>query len=230
MRAGCKFEGISDALPLNEIYTGEEMFKTELHILAKRKMKKRIWDWYREPGYRYYHCLRTAMLVQEIIENTHELEHLKDDISIIMSAALVHDIKKMRKNHAERAGKYLKKYLQKEKIFDIDQRTKIIEMVSNHDKKNSNEFDDYTYVLQDADILSRHGTVQVFSVFYKSGMKKRTRVKTLEDFDKNHINNVEKDMNRMRYEYSKRKLREESEFVNDFFNRMRKDLYTYRLQ
>ncbi len=175
---------------------------------AKEKMKNKIWDKYREPGYRYYHGIHTANLTKEIISNIPELQYLNEHMDIIIAAALSHDIKKMKKSHAKKGAKYINKFMKEKNIFSDEEQKIVTEIIENHNARNQAHQPNYVKVVQDSDVLSRYGVSHIYNEFYRSGVRKETR-----EIIKHRISIMDEkykqDYSILNYDYSKEKIQKD---------------------
>ncbi|MBN1264665.1 MAG: HD domain-containing protein [Anaerolineales bacterium] len=126
----------------------------------------------REPGWIFYHGLRTARIAEDICS----LLDLNIDGDVLFTGALFHDIGKGSKPHnivgAELTGKLLGTH------FDEEELDRICEIVRLHNQRNNgHEYSLEVRVVQDADLLDHVGPINSWLAFYWSG----THNETIED-------------------------------------------------
>ena len=126
--------------------------------LAARKEHKS-----REPGWLYYHGLRTAKIAVWLCDQ------LKADADreVIYSASLFHDIGKGYKPHNEIGAIITWQLL--EPLCTTDELEAVCETIRLHNLRGNGAHPDRVKIVQDADMLDHVGMIGVWSCFYWSG-------------------------------------------------------------
>jgi uncharacterized protein len=136
----------------------------EIERIAKEQMETRKEQNAREPGWLYYHGLRTAKIALELAE----LLGVKINREVVYAGALFHDIGKGSEPHnvrgAELTGRLLDPYFSKPELEAVCQ---IVEL--HNQRQGSKKYSVPVRIVQDADLIDHVGPVVPWLAFYWSG-------------------------------------------------------------
>ncbi len=119
---------------------------------------------FREPGWSLYHGKRTGRIACHL----RELLKVGVDPGELYVAGLFHDIGKDQDHHAQVGAQCTKNLLSN--LISPETLETICEAIHLHNKrKNSDSFNDFTKLLQDADIIDHVGFIDIWMAFYWSG-------------------------------------------------------------
>ena len=197
--------GIEDIAKILSNWTGKAVIPSE----EAKNLRLTIFSPEQLPQSKAIELLYTAIREQGFI-----IEETDDTIYI----------KKMSSLHAEKGAKYIMKFMRRKNLMTQEEREKVAEIISNHDKKDEKNLDAYSKVVQDADILSRYGAVYLFSDFYKSGLKRRTRKKTVGKFRSKNHDKYLSDLDKLNYDYSRNELRKEYNYIKEFYIKLEEEI------
>jgi len=137
--------------------------------IASARMLKRQEHNGREPGWLFYHGLRTARIAETLCSRL----NLETDRDVIFAGALFHDIGKGSEPHNVKGARITAKAL--EKHCSVDELTRVCEIVRLHNQRHaSGEHSDAVRVVQDADVIDHVGPVVPWLAFYWSGTRNET--------------------------------------------------------
>jgi uncharacterized protein len=190
----------------------------EVERIAKAQMESRKDLKAREPGWLYYHGLRTAKISLELAE----LVGVEINHGVLYAGALFHDIGKGEEPHnvrgAELTGKLLASCFSKSELATVCQ---IIEL--HNQRKNSKNQSLAVQLVQDADLIDHVGPVVPWLAFYWSG----THGETVQD----HVRFVTGEENeqyrrgmreQLNFEVSLRMFDERMRWEDEYFRNFRK--------
>lgn len=136
----------------------------ESERIAKEQMETRKEQSAREPGWLYYHGLRTAKIALKLAE----LLGAEINREVLYAGALFHDIGKGSEPHnvrgAELAGRLLSPCFNNPELASICQ---IVEL--HNQRQKSKEHSIPIRIVQDADLIDHVGTIVPWLSFYWSG-------------------------------------------------------------
>lgn len=189
-----------------------ELNKLAYHLMIERKAQLD-----REKGYLYYHGERVSKLSIVLREKILPNDNSYDEYLII--ASLFHDIGKGFQPHAEYGAllvrEMLKGHCEKEEV------DKISELIRYHQGPRKDEkLSDYIKIVQDADIIDRFGTIQIWLNFYKCASEDEP-INSALDFYINQFSKYVCEMrNLLNYDISKEYFDDRVEFLKVFINRL----------
>ncbi len=187
----------------------------DIKKMAFRKMGSRKEQSAREPGWLYYHGIRTANISLKLNKS------LKANVDkfIIYSGAIFHDIGKGEDPHNETGANMIKDLLNK-KIEDI-KLDRITAIIKYHCQRNlSDQLQIEQKIVQDADLLDHVGIIVPWLAFYWSGTYNETIHQHLA-FKKSEENHKYRGgmRKRLNFDVSIRIFDERIEFEDDFLNK-----------
>ena len=193
------------------------MDKDKIKGLAFKTMANRKAQLYREKGFIYYHCERTANLAINLRKKIIPNNSLKDNILYV--GALFHDIAKGVEPHNQNGYILVKEILKGYcKEPDIEEISQLVKYHNLRDK--SKNYSDEIKILQDADILEHMGSIEVWLKFIYSGYKEESVHDALRfwrsDFYKEYL---EKSKDMLNYDMSKKVFNDKEDFLNKFISR-----------
>ena len=145
------------------------MDRQQIEQIASARMLKRQEHNGREPGWLFYHGLRTARIAETLCDRL----NLASDRDAIFAGALFHDIGKGSEPHNVKGARVTAKAL--EKHCSGDELTLVCEIVRLHNQRQaSNGHSAAVRVVQDADVIDHVGPVVPWLAFYWSGTRKET--------------------------------------------------------
>ncbi len=195
----------------------DDVYKYAEYIMADKNFKC---DKNKKIGYRFYHSRLVANLCIYILENCTEEDLTKKSKQEMISnkdyicmAALLHDIKKDEKHHAESAANHLGEIFKEiaalsndSAILNLDEKYIILiqDMIRKHGSHGCEDIENSNYIklIQDADNISRYINFMPKEVFNNVFDIKKEKI-IFYNF-KEKIKDKHKDLN---YEMSKRILR-----------------------
>jgi uncharacterized protein len=141
----------------------------QIEQIARAHMLDRQEQTEREPGWLFYHGLRTAKIAEEICN----LLGLQTDRDVMFAGALFHDIGKGSEPHnqkgAELTERLLAKHCTKEELAQI------CEIVRLHNQRHeSKAHPSHVRAVQDADLIDHAGPIVSWLAFYWSGTHNET--------------------------------------------------------
>ncbi len=187
----------------------------DIKKIAFQKMGNRKEQSAREPGWLYYHGIRTANISLEL----DRLLKANVDKFIIYSGAIFHDIGKGEDPHNETGANMIKDLLNK-KIEDI-KLDKITLIIRYHCQRNlSDQLHIEEKIVQDADLLDHVGIIVPWLAFYWSGTHNETIHQHLA-FKKGEENHKYRSgmRKRLNFDVSIRIFDERTGFEDDFLNK-----------
>jgi len=123
----------------------------------------------REPGWIFYHGLRTARIAEEICG----LLNLDIDKDVVFTGALFHDICKDNEPHNETGADLTEKLLAD--YFPGEELARIGQVIRLHNQRTKdNDYPLEVKVVQDADLVDHTGPIQPWLAFYWSGSYNET--------------------------------------------------------
>jgi uncharacterized protein len=186
--------------------------------IAYEIMKDRKAQPDREVGYIYYHGKRVGKLAIRLRERLLPCNDSYDRYLLV--AALFHDVGKGFDPHAE-YGAFLVRNILKEYCCE-DEINKIAELIYYHQGPRKEEsLCDYIKILQDADILDRFGTMQIWLNIYDCASKNMP-VEQLQDFYNNEIDVRASYMRSLlNFDLSLQIFDEKMRYLQNFIDRLR---------
>ncbi len=137
--------------------------------IAYQQMGNRKEPKSREPGWLYYHGLRTAKIAQQLCQ----VIHFDGDIETIYTGALFHDIGKGSEPHNVRGAELVRTLFVNE--CDAGQLNTISKIIELHNQRQDSEKHPmFARVVQDADLLDHVGPIAIWLSFYWSGTHNET--------------------------------------------------------
>jgi uncharacterized protein len=197
------------------------MNREQIEQLARTRMLKRQEHDGREPGWLFYHGLRTARVAWQICDRL----NLEIDRDVVYTGALFHDIGKGSEPHNLKGAKIVAKIL--EKHCDGDRLQQICEIVRLHNQRQvSGDHAPAVRVVQDADVLDHVGPVAPWLAFYWSG----TRNETVDDHvrfitGRDHVRYLQKMRNMLNFDVSLAMFDERVRWQESFLETFRKAYY-----
>lgn len=148
----------------------------------------------REPGWLFYHGLRTAKIAHQLCQSM----HIDEDTEAIYVGALFHDIGKGTEPHNVRGAELVRTLLANE--CDTGQLGTICQIIELHNQRHdSRGHPPCARVVQDADLLDHVGPISPWLSFYWSGTHNETmndHVKfVLGDANKDYLNSMRSRLN-----------------------------------
>ncbi len=145
------------------------MNREQIKELARMQMLERKEQNAREPGWLFYHGIRTA----RIAEGLCGILRMKIDSDVIFAGALFHDIGKGSEPHNVKGAELTEKLL--ENHCTEDQLTQVCEVVRLHNQRHdSKDHRPSVRVVQDADLIDHVGPIVPWLAFYWSGTHNET--------------------------------------------------------
>lgn len=187
----------------------------DIRKMAFQEMGNRKEQSAREPGWLYYHGIRTANISLKL----NKFLKANVDKFIIYSGAIFHDIGKGEDPHNETGANMIKNLLNK-KIEDI-KLDKITSIIKYHCQRNlSDQLRIEEKIVQDADLLDHVGIIVPWLAFYWSGAYNETIHQHLA-FKKSEENHKYRTGMRkgLNFDVSIRIFDERIEFEDDFLNK-----------
>jgi uncharacterized protein len=141
----------------------------QIEKIARTHMLDRKIHNEREPGWIFYHGLRTAGIAEELCS----LLRLEINSDVVFVSSLFHDIGKGNEPHNE-TGADLTKTLLAE-YFPGDKLEQICQVIRLHNQRTrEEELPPEVKIVQDADLLDHAGPIQAWLTFYWSGTHNET--------------------------------------------------------
>jgi uncharacterized protein len=189
----------------------------KIDSLAYEFMKDRKSHLDREKGYVYYHGKRVSKLSTNLRKELFPCDNSYDEYLTV--ASVFHDIGKGFEPH-EKYGALLVHDILKE-YCNENEIERIAELIKYHQGPRKDEsLSSYIKIIQDADILDRFGTMQIWLNFQDSASKDLPLVHTL-DFYKNEFELYVKNMrNLLNFELSLEIFAEKVQYLNSFIDRL----------
>ena len=171
----------------------------------------------RERGYIYYHGERVARFSIELRKKLFPNDNKYDEH--IIAASLFHDVGKGLNPHAEYGAVLVREILKGH--CEVEEIEIIAEIIGYHQsRRKENNYPQYVKIVQDADILDRFGTLDVWLNFQKRAHQDAPIAHSLE-FYRNDFEGYAKFMRDMlNYNLSKEIFDEKMEFSRSFINRL----------
>lgn len=171
----------------------------------------------RERGYIYYHGERVARLSIELRKKLFPNDNEYDQHIIV--AALFHDVGKGLNPHAEYGAVLVKEILKD--YCEEDEIEIIAEIIGYHQtKRKENDYPEYVKIVQDADILDRFGTLEIWLNFQKSAHQSAPISRSLEFYRKDFEGYAKYMRDILNYDLSKEILDEKIKFSRSFIKRL----------
>ncbi|MGB7605829.1 MAG: HD domain-containing protein [Lutisporaceae bacterium] len=183
---------------------------------AFEKLGKRKAHNHRETGFIYYHGVRVAKLVI----NLRKLVLPKDDSmdDILQAAALFHDVAKGIEPHSQYGSSLVKEMLQD--ICTVEELEKISELIRLHTSRKNGCCDDYSKLLQDADLLDHFGTIELWMSINYAAIEDEN-IDFVIGFYKGKFRELAaKNRSLLNYEICERIFDEKADFLYKFIDRM----------
>jgi uncharacterized protein len=185
--------------------------------LAYELMKDRKAQPDRETGYIYYHGERVSKLSIRLRKRLLPNDNSYDEYMII--ASLFHDIGKGFKPH-EKYGAILVKDILRE-YCSSNEIDKISELINYHQGPRKDEnLSDYIKIIQDADILDRFGTMQIWLDFHDSAIKDLPIKLTLDFYKKEFQMYANYMRNLLNFDLSIEIFDEKIKYIASFIDRL----------
>jgi uncharacterized protein len=141
----------------------------QIEKVARTQMLARKEQNEREPGWLFYHGIRTANIAREICE----LLNFEINVDVVFAGALFHDIGKGSEPHNLEGAKLTKRLL--EKYCTEDESSQVCEIVRLHNQRHdSKNHPPGVRVVQDADLIDHVGPIVPWLAFYWSGTHNET--------------------------------------------------------
>lgn len=145
------------------------MDRCQIETIARSQLLDKRENRDREPGWLFYHGLRTARLAQTIIDHA----GLETEAEVLFAGCLLHDLGKGREPHQE-TGAHLARDLLAAHCSHAELNS-ICELILLHNQRNhSQTYPPAVRALQDADLLDHLGPVGVWLAIYRSGNRGQT--------------------------------------------------------
>lgn len=188
----------------------------EINSVAYQLMKDRKSHLDREKGYIYYHGKRVSKISINLRKELLPYDNSYDDY--LIAASLFHDIGKGFKPHEE-YGALLVQDILKDNCNQNEIKI-IAELIKFHQgPRKDKSLSPYIKIIQDADILDRFGTMQIWLNIQDSATKDLPIEHTL-DFYKNRLELYMKEMrNYLNFELSLEIFDEKAQYLNSFIKR-----------
>lgn len=171
----------------------------------------------RERGYIYYHGERVARLSIELRKKLFPNDNKYDQHIVV--ASLFHDVGKGLNPHAEYGAVLVKEILKGH--CEEDEIEIIAEIIGYHQtRRKENDYPEYVKIVQDADILDRFGTLEIWLNFQKSAHQSAPISSSLEFYRKDFEGYAKYMRDILNYNLSKEILDEKIEFSRSFIKRL----------
>ena len=165
--------------------TGNDSSKllADVTIRAQRMMLP-VSDGIREPGYRFHHGERVALIAERLARQSAEVDHESVNLLVLRCGALVHDMAKglVDGEHGAQGAR-----LVRERFSDIlsgDTLDQVAEIVEFHNKRTlDRDFTVETRLVQDADLIDHLGAMEAWLAVHFAVSKDNTIDQELEWFD-----------------------------------------------
>ena len=192
----------------------------QIKELARRLMIDRKGHAGREPGYIYYHGVRTADICMKLLDRIDQTSAV--DRSILYAGALLHDVAKGIEPHAETGAVIVKQSL--EGKLSAKEIESVSELVRMHNKRGKSSQVDQM-VIQDADLLDHFGSQNIWLGFHYSAAHDEPGEEALEYYrsDKNR-RFVEWCRQILNFDISREVLESKISFEHMFFDRFEREL------
>ncbi len=186
--------------------------------IAKHLMVERKAQLEREKGGIYYHGERVANLALALRKEILPDNSSYDDILTV--SALFHDCAKGIEPHDE-YGSIVARHALKNHLPE-DELNKVINLIEVHcmRKPDNNDYDAYTKILQDADMIDHFGIYQIWMNIQYWAHTDGSFHDMIDYYKKNHESNSSKHRKLLNYEYSKNIFDERIAFEREFVLRL----------
>lgn len=194
------------------------MNREQIELIARNLMLNRQEHDGREPGWLFYHGLRTARIAGELCG----ILNVDTDSDTLFAGALFHDIGKGSEPHNLKGAELTAGALAGH--CDGDRLERVCEIVRLHNQRRpSGDHAPAVRVVQDADVLDHVGPVVPWLAFYWSG----TRNETVDDHarfitGRDHVRYLQRMRNMLNFEVSIAMFDERVRWQENFFATFRK--------
>jgi uncharacterized protein len=195
----------------------------EIRKIASDNMMSRRSHLEREPGYIYYHGLRTANLAAEILNKVEKRGNGRGPTfdPVLYTGALFHDIGKGFVSHHETGAELARRLL--DGVCSDNELDRICDITRFHCiRKSGFDLDKEILAVQDADIIDHFGTQEIWLNFLNRGYKHEGQLEAIRfwdsDFFRDHTAKLRSLLN---FEISKKLYDDRLEFQRLFLDRFK---------
>ncbi|MHC4717689.1 MAG: HD domain-containing protein [Planctomycetota bacterium] len=194
------------------------MNRDQIEEVARDRMLERKEQEAREPGWLFYHGIRTAKIAEKLCDLL-EMEVNRDTV---FAGALFHDIGKGRDRHSLVGAKVTKTLL--ERHCTSEELEAVCEIVRLHNQRHGQErCPEVVRVVQDADLLDHVGPIVPWLAFYWSGTHREAIDSHVRYVTGEENQRYRKGMReRLNFEVSVTMFDERVAWENDFFETFRR--------
>lgn len=177
-----------------------------------------------EPGYRWYHGVRTAKLAGSLATKM----ELNIDADILAIGGLLHDVGKAGYRGAEPHGPRGARLITEEiaHLFAEDELQRVTSIVANHYQrpnskywrgKKAPDFPDEVLLIQDADVLDHLGANAIWLAFHYGIAELRSQQVAISRFREIDPPWHAESLASLNYDVSRRELKHRLQFLNEFY-------------
>ncbi len=172
----------------------------------------------REKGGIYHHGQRTANLALELRKSIFPKDSSHDDMLTV--AAWFHDCAKGIEPHAKYgsivAGESLAPHLKREELDEV------LSLIALHcsRKPDDNDYDEYTKILQDADLIDHFGIYEIWMNIQYWSHKEGTIGDMIDYYTENHLKHTNHHRYLLNYEFSKKVFDDRVAFEKEYIKRL----------
>ncbi len=193
-----------------------------IHGIVREAMVHRSSHPWKEPGNKFYHGERTAVLACRLYEALFPAEPFDRDV--LTAAAWLHDLRNGEEHHEELGAQDARRLL--EPCCTSEELSDIARIILRHDDRSSPrcEFSREELVHQDADLLDHFGCYDIWMDFLYSGYRRETPGDAVRNVRSNHKRVLDYWSERLNYALSVRIFHEKMDYIASFFDRFALEL------